>query len=107
MKKQIEKILTNTELNKSQKILSLYELGIEISEISKLLEIRYNFSYNVISNHCIKTGTEIRKTNKVNKKQLVIELLQQNKSNIEIARELQTNYNYVCKIVKEYYNNNK
>ena len=100
--KQIEKII-NGEGSKSSKMKELYNGGLEIKEIATLLNVRYNFVYNVVSNACRVEGVELRTTKRAGKKEAIIELLQQGKSNTEISKELQTNYNYVYKVAKEFY----
>ena len=100
--KEINKVLESNE-SKSKKMITLYNEGLEIKEIATLMEVRYNFVYNVISNHCRMNDLELR-TNKDNgnsKKALIIARMQEGKSNTEIAKELKTNYNYVYKITKE------
>lgn len=102
MNKTIKTIL-GSELSKSKKMVAMYNEGMEIKEIANLMEVRYNFVYNVISNHCRMNDVELR-TNKDNgnsKKALIIAMFQEGKSNTEIAKELKTNYNYVYKITKE------
>ena len=73
----------------------------EIKEIAQLMQIRYNFAYNVISNYCNIEDIEVEATHAISKKDQVIALFQAGRSNKEIAKELKTNYNYVCKILKE------
>ena len=100
--KEINKVLESNE-SKSKKMITLYNEGLEIKEIATLMEVRYNFVYNVISNHCRMNDLELR-TNKDNgnsKKALILAMMQEGKSNTEIAKELKTNYNYVYKITKE------
>ena len=100
--KEINKVLESNE-SKSKKMIALYNEGLEIKEIATLMEVRYNFVYNVISNMCRMNDIELR-TNKDNgnsKKALIIAMMQEGKSNTEIAKELKTNYNYVYKITKE------
>lgn len=102
MTKAIKTILAS-EVSKSKKMVAMYNEGMEIKEIANLMEVRYNFVYNVISNHCRMNDVELR-TNKDNgnsKKALIIAMFQEGKSNTEIAKELKTNYNYVYKITKE------
>ena len=102
MTKVIKTILASEE-SKSKKMVAMYNEGLEIKEIATLLEVRYNFVYNVISNHCRMNDVELR-TNKDNgnsKKALIIAMFNEGKSNTEIAKELKTNYNYVYKITKE------
>ena len=101
-KKEINTILGSNE-SKSKKMIALYNAGLEIKEIATLMEVRYNFVYNVISNMCRMNEVELR-TNKDNgnsKKALIIQMFEEGKSNVEIAKELKTNYNYVYKITKE------
>ena len=100
--KEITKVLEGKE-SKSKKMIALYNGGMEIKEIATLMEVRYNFVYNVISNMCRMNDMELR-TNKGNgnsKKAIIIEMMKEGKSNTEIAKELKTNYNYVYKITKE------
>ena len=61
-KNAIEKIL-KAEGSKSSKMKELYNGGLEIKEIATLLNVRYNFVYNVISNECRVNDIELR-TNK-------------------------------------------
>ena len=100
---EINKLLNDTTLSKSQKFITLYNEGLEIKEIASLFNVRYNFVYNVVSNYCRMNEIELR-TNQVNgssKKVMIEELFKQGKSNTEIAKELKTNYNYVYKITKQ------
>lgn len=99
-KKEIELVL-NEEISKSKKIIKLFELGIDVKEISILMNIRYNFSYNVISNYVRMNDINVIKEEKDNKKQEIIKLYREGKSNIEICNELKCNYNYVWKICNE------
>lgn len=100
--KQAQSIATNEGLSKSQKMKDLFQLGYEVKEIASLLNVRYNFVYNVISNQVITEGLEVESVKRESKKDVVVELFKQGKSNKEIAIELKTNYNYIYKIVKEY-----
>lgn len=104
--KKVDQILTG-ETSKSQKMKDLFELGMEIKEISQLMGVRYNFVYNVISNYVNMNGIAVESTAKAGKKEQIIELYQQGKSNKEISIELKTNYNYVFNVLKEYKNSNE
>ena len=99
----INKIIKDENLSKSKKFILLYNENLEIKEIASLFNVRYNFVYNVISNHCRMNDIELRtnQSNVSSKKQLILELFNQGKSNTEISKELKTNYNYVYKITKE------
>ena len=101
-KKEINEVLAK-ESSKSSKMLALYNGGLEIGEIAKLMGTRYNFVYNVVSNDCRKAGTEVRVSKKNGTvKAGIVERLEQGKSNTEISRELQINYNYVFKVRKDW-----
>ena len=99
---EIQKIINDTTLSKSQKFIKLYNDGMEIKEIASLCNVRYNFVYNVISNHCRMNDVELRtnKTSESSKKVMIEELFKQGKSNTEISKALKTNYNYVYKVTK-------
>lgn len=99
---EMNKIINNAA-SKSKAMVELYNNGLEIKEIANAMNVRYNFVYNVISNHCRMNDIELR-TNKENsnsKKAMIAQLFSEGKSNVEIAKELKTNYNYVYKITKE------
>jgi transposase len=99
---EVQNIIENETLSKSSKIKNLFDLGLEIKDISELLGIRYNFSYNVISNYVITNDIEVVKEERESKKDKVIELHVKGLTNIQISKELKTNYNYIYKIIKEY-----
>ena len=99
---EIQKIINNST-SKSQAMIELYNQGLEIKEIANIMDVRYNFVYNVISNYCRMNDIELR-TNKGNentKKVMIEKLFKEGKTNVEIAKELKTNYNYVYKITKQ------
>lgn len=99
--KEIQKIINNAT-SKSKAMIALYNSGLEIKQIANIMQVRYNFVYNVISNHCRINDIELRtnKNNTNSKKVQIEELFKAGKSNVEIAKELKTNYNYVYKITK-------
>ena len=101
MEKQIKEVLKQ-EVSKSQKMIQLYELGLEVSEIAKLMNVRYNFVYNVVSNKARMEGETLRKVEKVNKKAQILALIEEGKNNTEIAKELKANYTYVYTVRKDY-----
>lgn len=106
--KKVGEILNNETLSKSGKMKQLFELGYSVKEISTMLNVRYNFVYNVISNYVnvnqIKT---VKEENQPSKKDLIIQLFKQGKTRKEISIELKTNYNYVHNVIKEYQSNNQ
>ena len=99
--KEIQKIINNAT-SKSKAMVALYNSGLEIKQIANIMQVRYNFVYNVISNYCRINDIELRtNTNNTNSKKAQIEeLFKAGRSNVEIAKELKTNYNYVYKITR-------
>ena len=101
VKEEIKKII-RSEGTKTSKMLKLYELGLDIKVISEIMNVRYNFVYNVVSNEMLKNGKRLSVGGgeRDNKKKKIIELVNEGKSNVEIACELKCSYNYVFNIVK-------
>lgn len=100
--KEINKVLKDESLSKSAKVKLLFEGGLGVKEIAAAVGIRYNFAYNVISNHVIVNGIEVETESKATKKDAVWALLDAGKTAKEVAIELKTNYNYVYKLKKEW-----
>lgn len=101
-KKGIEAIISNDTISKSEKMKNLFDGGYDVKTISTLMNVRYNFVYNVISNYVNMNGIDLETVSKDNKKQKIIELYLDNKSNKDIAITLKTNYNYVFNVIKNY-----
>lgn len=101
--KEVERILRDENLSKSRRMIELFKGGLEVKEISKMLEVRYNFVYNVINNYLIKEGLidSVIKEKKSSKKDEIIKYWLEGYSVISIAKELRLNYNYVWKICRE------
>ena len=99
--KEITTIINNAA-SKSKAMIELYNEGLEIKQIAEVMNVRYNFVYNVISNFCRMNEVELRtnQASESSKKVLIEQLFKEGKSNTEIAKELKTNYNYVYKITK-------
>jgi transposase-like protein len=103
MEKKMVMEIVNGEGSKSKKMIELYNRGMEIGEIGKVMGVRYNFVYNVVSNMCRKEGMKVRVSERRGKvKESIIELVKEGKSNTEISKELSVNYNYVFKVRKEF-----
>lgn len=100
--KKVKELLENSEYSKSSKMKELFNGGHTIKGISELMNVRYNFVYNVISNYVTIESISLVQETKVNKKSLIIDLFNQGKSNKEISIILKTNYNYVFNTLKEY-----
>lgn len=101
-KASVTKLVKDESMSKSAKMKALFEAGYSIKEISTMLEVRYNFVYNVVSNHVTVNGVEVESTKRAGKKEAIIELFNQGKTNKEISAELKSNYNYVYNVVKAY-----
>lgn len=99
--KDLEKVLKSGE-SKSSMMKQLFDLGLEVKEIARIMGVRYNFVYNVISNYCNMNGIETVSNQRGGKKEQIIALYEQGKTNKEISIELKTNYNYVFSVIKEY-----
>lgn len=102
MDEEIMDTLADESTSKSQKMKDLFDIGLPVKEIAQLMDVRYNFVYNVISNYAAMNGIEVTSTQKAGKSDRIIELHVAGKSNKEIAIELKTNYNYVFNVVKKW-----
>ena len=100
-KAEIKKIVEQ-EISKSQRMIQLYNGGLEIKEIAKVMGVRYNFVYNVVSNYCRMNDVQMRVVVKENKKATIIQLIEAGKSNVEISAETKCCYNYVFSVRKAY-----
>jgi transposase len=96
----VNTILSNED-SKSKKMISLYNHGLSIKDISVLLGTRYNFVYNVISNYTRINDIDLRTNIGVSKKVQIEKLISEGKSNTEVSKLLKTNYNYVYKVSKD------
>lgn len=99
--KKIEKIVAQ-EISKSARMIELFSHGLTVKEIATEMNVRYNFAYNVVSNHVNMNGIELEEVSKDTKKEKIIELYLEGKSNKEISIDLKTNYNYVFNTLKKY-----
>lgn len=99
--KSIETIKA-AESSKSAKMKQLFELGLSIKEIAGHMDCRYQFAYNVISNWVNTAGIEVVVEERASKKDVIIDLYNQGRTNKEISVELKVNYNYVFKVLKDY-----
>ena len=103
MKQNEIQTIINNATSKSKAMIELYNEGLDIKQIAQVMDVRYNFVYNVISNHCRMNDVELRtnKGNENSKKVMIEKLFKEGKTNVEISKELKTNYNYVYKITKQ------
>jgi hypothetical protein len=47
------------QVSKSQKIRELFDMGVTVADISKLMGIRYQFANNIIQQHVLKEGIKV------------------------------------------------
>lgn len=102
MKKEDIKKIVSQDISKSKKMIALYNGGINIAEIAKIMGVRYNFVYNVVSNYCRMNDLKLRVVVRENKKEKIIELIKAGKTNVEISGDLKVSYNYVYSVRKNY-----
>lgn len=105
-KDQIRAVVEDQAMSKSRKMKELFKLGLEVKEIAQILGTRYNFVYNVISNMVRMEELVVEKSDKLGKKDQIIELFLQGKTNTEISTEAKTNYQYVYKVIKDFKRDN-
>lgn len=100
--KMIATITSNESLSKSAKMKDLFDIGLDIKEIAVIMNVRYNFVYNVVSNYVNMNKIETVAKDKNVKKDAIIAMYLNGKTNKEISIELTTNYNYVHNVLKQY-----
>lgn len=101
-KKQVVELVSNEGTSKSSKIKVLFDHGYEVKEIAVLLNIRYNFAYNVLQNYINTQSITVETSHKETKKDVVWALFDTGAKIGEVAKELKMNYNYVWKLRKEW-----
>lgn len=94
----VEKILS-LKVSKSEKMRKLYDEGLNVSDISKLLDSHYSFVHGVIDKH---TNGDIRKVVKVSKSDEIRKLYDEGLNPGEIAKRLNSNYSFVFSVVKKH-----
>jgi len=102
MEKTAIKKIVNQDISKSQKMIQLYNGGLEVKEVAAIMGTRYNFVYNVVSNYCRMNDVQMRVVKRENKKATIIELIKAGKTNVEISAEIKCCYNYVFNTRKAY-----
>lgn len=100
-KANMEAIVKDEKMSKSEKVRKLFDGGLEVKEIATLLNIRYNFAYNVLQNYVIVNDIQVTKVERETKRDDIVKLLQEGKSLVEVCKATKSNYNYVWKINKE------
>lgn len=101
-KEQIEEVVNSEVLTKSGKIKELFNLGLEVKEIAIATGYIYNMCYNVITNYVLTNGLEVIREKKTSKKDVIFQMFEDGKTNMQVAQDTQTNYNYVCKLRREW-----
>lgn len=100
--KAIELVMVADGVSKSGKMKQLFDLGVEVKDIAKLLGVRYNFVYNVVSNYCIVNEVKVETVKQASKKDDAFGLFDEGKTVKEVAITLKTNYQYIYKLHKEW-----
>ena len=99
-KTSVKAIINNEDLTKSAKMRQLYDLGKDLAEIAKLVNVRYQFVWNVIDIH---TNGEIRESsNKSTKSDEFRKLFKEGKTCAQIAKITNSNNNFVNSVIKKY-----
>jgi len=96
------KTIFESQVSKSQKMKEMFDLGLDVKVIAEIMDVRYNFVYNVISNYVNIHDIPVSKSVGESKKDVIIQLFLAGKTNKEIAKELKLNYNYIYKVIREF-----
>ena len=98
-KTQLKSILAE-DSTKSAKMRQLYDLGLDLAEIAKALNVRYQFVWNVIDIH---TAGAIRsQSSKVTKSAEFRKYFDEGKTCAQIAKITNSNNNFVNSVIKRY-----
>lgn len=89
------------QVSKSQVMREMYDGGMNVSQIAKELNVRYQFVYQVIHKH---TNGEVRssRANKETKSQLFRDLFDDGLTVGQIAKQTNSNYTFVFQVIKRY-----
>lgn len=102
LEKRVEAIMKADGMSKSARMKELFKLGLEVKDIASMLNVRYNFVYNVVSNMVIVDGIKVEESHKESKKDKAWELFDAGKTVKEVAVEMKTSYNYIHKLHTEW-----
>ena len=95
--------ITNGTMSKGAGIRECFANGMDVREISKGLDIKYNHVYNVVKNEVLVNGLEVVETGRNNensKKNQILKLLAEGKNITQVATEMRCLYNYVWQVAK-------
>ena len=99
-KTAINKVASNQDLTKSDKMRQLYDLGLDLAEIAEIVQVRYQFVWNVIDDH---TDGNIRESKpKKTKSDEFRKLFDEGKTCAEIAKITNSNNNFVNSVIKKH-----
>jgi len=91
------------KMSKSAQIRDLYKnTNLTVAQIADMIGVRYQFAYNVISQYCTKTGTEVRKARSTSTSAQIRELVEQGLTPGQIAKQLGINYVFAHQVAKKY-----
>lgn len=100
-KEDLQAIIADPQMSKSQKVRILFEGGYDVKEIAGFLGIRYNFAYNVLQNYIIMNDVAVNQEERSTKREEITGLLSQGLTLAEVSKLTKTNYNYIWKINQE------
>lgn len=99
-KTKVKAIVKAEDTTKSAKMRQLYDLGLDLAEIAELLQVRYQFVWNVIDDH---TDGQIRQSKpKSTKSAEFRKLFDEGKTCAEIAKITNSNNNFVNSVIKRH-----
>lgn len=99
----IKEEITAGTMSKGAGIRECFANGMDVREISKGLDIKYNHVYNVVKNEVLVNGLEVVETDRNNensKKNQILKLLAEGKNITQVATEMRCLYNYVWQVAK-------
>ena len=104
MKKEVKEIV-ESNVSKSEKFRRLYEVGVEVKDISKIMNSHYSFVYGVIE----RSYGEVKSKRKSeeSKSSRMKKLYDDGYSIGEISRMLESNYSYTWRVINKYRNEMK
>ena len=88
--------------NKSEVFRVLYDLGMNVNEISREGGCHFSFVYGVVSKGC-----KMREKKSESKSDVIRKMVLDGKSCGEISKELNSNYSFVFSVVKKYKNSDE
>ena len=100
--KDLDALLIDSKVNKSQRIRRLFMAGHDVSAVSKMVEVSYTFAYNIITDMVRVQGLEVVNTRRGGAKtEEITKLLLSGKTKVEVSTITKSPYNAVQRIAKK------